>query len=302
MASGSWGFQLLSRQQPSPPRARELLQHKGLPPPTTRSNTWKSSSSRVLLLTRPPTALRFRDWDMPDQITVHDEALHDTIADMASFLTLRVGMAMLRRQQIKRKQKEQGAELLLRASRSSTQYRRPRQENVLQEKPLHFSVSELDDALESTNRLARENLAALERTVEEVRLAQAKLGAIRKTAAQAIAEALEPQSQHSVLLNSSVEATLAVPEELDMEPVIIPVIFQVASRPPAAKDMDTESHSVLHKKEGDRVIALEDEASSVGDFGRLLDVLQDAVLPDVHSCLSTDFRRPHLDVLWATSS
>jgi hypothetical protein len=320
MASGSWGFQLLStRQQALPPRATEQLKELASPPPT-RSNKWKSSSSRVLLLTRPPTALGFRDSDMPDQATstVDDEAeadaLHDTIEDMASFLTLRVGMAMLRRQQLKRKQKEQGEELFLKASTCTITSSTQENDNALQENPLALSVGELD-ALESTNRFARDNLAAMESTVEDVRIAQAELGAVWEASEQAVAETtLEPERQHASVLNNSVdEAT---------EPVT-PVIFQVAPQS-ASEDMDQETHSLLHKKEGDRILALGDEfsgaeeASSVHDnknkgtdfasvvpdlplcistdFGRPLDVLQDAVLPDVPSCISTEFGRP-LDVI-----
>jgi hypothetical protein len=189
MASGSWGFQLLLKQQAFPSRARELLRHKGLSQPT-RSNTWKSSSSRVLLLT-PPTSLGYRASDIPDEVTVDDEDLHDTIEDMASFLTLRVGMAMLRRQQLKIKQ-EQGVEPLLKASTSSTQDR-----------------------------------------------------------------------------------------------------HQVASQPPA-EEMDRDTHSLLHKKEGDRILALGDEfsvgeeASSVRDNDKTFT----AVVPGIPSCISTGFGQP----------
>jgi hypothetical protein len=269
MASGSWGFQLLSKQQAAfPTRA---------PPPTrTRSNKWKSSSSRVLLPT-PPTALGFRDSDTPDQVTVHDEDLYDTIVDMVYFLTLRVGMAMLRQQLLKRKQKEKGVELLLKVSRSSAQHRHPRQDNSLQDKPLldnplPFSVRELD-ALENTNRFARDNMAALVSNAEEVRLAQE----------EAVAETLELERQHSAL-NSSVGATLAVPEELDTEPAI-PVIYEVASQ------SATETRSLSHKKEGDRLLELGDdlfvaeEASSVRDNNKNFA----AVVPEVPSCISTDF-------------
>jgi hypothetical protein len=51
-----------------------------------------------------PSPLYFKNSDMPEEVT--EEASHDTIEHMASFLTLRVGMAMLRRQLKKQKESE----------------------------------------------------------------------------------------------------------------------------------------------------------------------------------------------------
>jgi hypothetical protein len=57
--------------------------------------------------TPTPVSLYFRNTDIVEEATVDGEASHDTIEHMASFITLRVGMAMLRRQLKKQKESQQ---------------------------------------------------------------------------------------------------------------------------------------------------------------------------------------------------
>jgi hypothetical protein len=200
----SWGFQFGEN--------RKVVKHSPL------REKWTSSSRNLL----SPPALLSRNSDIAEEASsrmADDDGLHDTIEVMASFLTLRVGMVVLRRQM----KKQKGQALWQEATH-------------IKEKQLQSPVNKLE---------------ALESTVEDIRIARAnKLEATWKAAERAVVKNMERKAAERAEVKNMERRSILF-SSVGTTPVECLVDEPVTSSWSAVGDVNGERHSPQHKKEGD---------------------------------------------------
>ena len=191
------------------------------------------------------TALRFQIDDMID-VDGHPSPKADA-RDMASFLSLKVGMSVLKRQL------------------------RKRQEQQFQVPPVVIETTLMDTPLPVA---PVDGLQGLEGTIAQVEAAQAKLKPTWKAAENAAEESIAAlEHQQTSIPCASVDETTTSPrqdssvtKEKGKPGVSLDsMLEQLQQEKRQAGLLEQETHSSRHKKEGDRVLTLEDGFSRYED-------------------------------------